>query len=190
MNNLYRILVGCLCLTLLFTSCKDDQDGIIELRYDENNFSAPELPSATYEAGTMFPASFSGNDAGNELIAVEYFIQALPTSASLKIYTGGTDAPDSLIYSAAILSEIDNNSWNTHNLPTAIELTGSDNIWINIEFTQNGLQRTLGCDPGPASTNGDWLYDSNDGLWIPLVDRSTIDINWNIRGQVQLPETE
>jgi len=45
--------------------------------------------------------------------------------------------------------------------------------------------QTIGCDAGPNSTGGDWLYQESDGRWLTFQQRTTTEsINWNIRGFV------
>jgi len=186
-SRLLSLLMISLCSLLMFSSCKDD-DGEILLNHDGSNFNAPELPANTYESAALFPSSFTGNDADNELYAIQYYIRSTPSSAELRVYRGGSSEPDSLIYSANVLTQIINESWNSHTIPEPIILDG-ENIWITFRYTQLSVQRTLGCDEGPATANGDWLFDSADGFWTPLSTRtnSTININWNLRGLVRVP---
>jgi len=175
----------CACL-VLFSSCKDDPNDL-QLNHDGPNFNAPELPAATYESAAMFPSAFDGNDAGNELYAIEYYINQLPASAEINVYQGGTNEPDSMVFSTNVITQISSNSWNTVSVNPPVLLDG-ENFWISMRYSQTGTQRTLGCDEGPSVTNGDWLFDSQDGLWTPLSDRSTININWNLRARVAIPE--
>lgn len=169
-------------LIVLTSACSDDDlpTGFIELRYDAANFTAPTLLPGLYESAVMFPENFAGNDNGNKLTAVDYFIDEIPQTAALNIYLGGELEPDSLIYSAGILGEISAGQFNTHNLASPIELNGTDNIWVGIQYNQ-GFNRTIGCDEGPAKTNGEWLFDAADGLFLPLSERGSTNINWNIR---------
>jgi len=170
--NLNKVLKLIIALVLIFTFnfCDDETpaDGFIELRYDANNFLAPILPANTYESAVMFPSNFSGNDEGNKIVSIDYYIEAKPTTAFLKIYIAGNLQPDSLIYDENIINQISEKSFNTHTLTTPITLSGDDNIWIGIEYTQSNFIGVVGCDQGPAKTNGDWLYDSEDELFKPI----------------------
>jgi len=181
--NRISLLFKFLFLLIFVHACSDDNlpAGLIELRYDAANFTAPSLPQGLYESAVMFPENFTGNDSGNKLAAVEYFIDETPETAALNIYIGGELEPDSLIYTSGILSEINAGQFNTHDLNSTIELSGSDNIWVTIQYNQGNFKRTIGCDEGPAKTNGDWLFDAADGIFLPLSERSSTDINWNIR---------
>ena len=78
------------------------------------------------------------------------------------------------------------NKWNTHTLTQAITLKNED-IWLSIEFKFPGSRRTVGCDPGPALPDGDWLFNSMDGQWTPFNKRTGgASINWTIRLNVSL----
>jgi len=182
MNKL-SLFYKCLLILLIFNACSDDNlpTGFVELRHDGSNFTAPSLPQGLYEAAVMFPSTFTGNDTGNKLVSVDYFIDEVPQTATLNIYIGGDIDPDSLVYSTGILGEISRNQFNTHTISSTIELTGQDNIWVGIQYMQGNFDRTIGCDQGPAKTNGDWLFDAADGFFLPLSERSSTDINWNIR---------
>lgn len=179
-----------LLLSVSLFSCKEEVVGpdlganLISLNYDGANQDAPSLPGNTYEAGVRFPASQMSQYAGDRLAEAHFFIQSVPQSCELRIYIrSAANTPDSLVYSANVRSALRANSWNKHTLSTPLTLTGQD-LWIAIRFAHNNEQRTLGCDAGPARTNGDWLLDAADNQWIPLSQRSPININWNIRGAI------
>ncbi len=174
------VLIG-----LLFADCKDD-GADFTLQYDGANNTAPQLPASVYESGAMFPADFEGNDAGNELYAVELFIEEIPTTALLRVYLN--DRTDNeLVYSKSILTEITSKDWMTHTLETPVALDGTD-LWITLRYEQQDNARVLGCDSGPEeSLNSNWHYDASDNEWVPFNDRTGADINWNIRALVRLP---
>jgi len=67
-------------------------------------------------------------------------------------------------------------------------LSGND-LWISIEAAHIQTIRSVGCDTGPAVSNGDWIYASAVGEWQTFRDYTTntgnpVNINWNIRGIV------
>jgi len=187
MKNYSSLLLAFATITLLFfTACKKDSFDFT-LSYDGANVIAPELPEGVYESGALFPEGFSGNEAGNQLLEIEYYILQLPRTAELRVYSGGSNQPEKLIYSKAVTAEINQESWNTHVLETPVILDGED-LWVMLNYQQTGLARTLGCDDGAAVTNGDWHYDSFENEWLPLSEQSSIDINWNIRAKVNVPE--
>ncbi len=174
---------------LAFSACVDDGPDVDPeftlLQHDDANQDAPELPTGTYEGGARFLASQMAALSGDKLIEVQYYLKDRPSSGSIRIYQGSEgDKPKTLVYNENVSIGEEEKSWNTHSLKTALVLDGSD-LWINYRFTQATNQRTLGCDIGPAVENGDWLWDANDDQWLPLRQRSTISINWNVRGVVE-----
>ncbi|HLF64051.1 MAG TPA: hypothetical protein VI603_09870 [Saprospiraceae bacterium] len=50
--------------------------------------------------------------------------------------------------------------------------------------TKSTALQVIGCDAGPSKDNGDWLYQSSDGLWRSFLDRGGDDINWNVRAGI------
>ena len=189
-------LWGLLLALILWSGCNRDglqpgpdlDDNQVYLNYDGDKADAPQLSGGGfYEAAARFPASVMGDYQDNRLVGVAYFIEEEPRSASVRVYRGGDDeGPGELIYEADITDELKRRRWRTHELNPALSLA-AEPLWIAIRFSHESDQRTLGCDPGPAASNGDWLYDSYDNGWIPLSQRSNgqIDINWNLRGVVQ-----
>ncbi|MDX1909617.1 MAG: hypothetical protein SF053_21440 [Bacteroidia bacterium] len=177
---------------LLVTACEDTQilpEPVIDapqraLKYDGSNVTAPQLPANSYEAAARFAGGSLGFATGT-LEDVYFYILDRPSSCTIKVYEGTADnAPDSLIYSAVVSSDVVANSWNRHTLTRDVKV-GAKDLWIAVKFSHSLDQRTLGCDAGPAAADGDWLLDAADGQWIKLVNRtSLININWNIRGAV------
>ena len=121
------------------------------------------------------------------MYAVEYYIKEVPTSARIKVYNGGIITPSSVIYEQDITSELQTESWITHTIADPIILDGSD-LWIAVSFSHTGESRVMGCDGGPADPDGDWMFDTLDGEWDALLNRTggAVSINWNIRGKVRL----
>lgn len=159
---------------------------LIALNYDSANEDAPSLVGATtYEGAIRIPKDDLGTAVNGTITEVHFYIQELPQSASLKIYSGSTgDTPTTQLYSAVISSEIEANTWNTHTLRQSVSVPDED-LWISVTFAHTLDQRTLGCDVGPANPNGDWLYSNATGQWTRLNSLSpAISINWNIRAAV------
>lgn len=159
---------------------------LVALNYDSSNQDAPSLAGATtYEGAIRIPKDDLGSAVNGTISEVYFYIQELPQSASLKIYSGSTgDTPATQIYAAVISSEIEADTWNTHTLRQAVSVP-DDDIWISVTFAHTLDQRTLGCDVGPANPNGDWLYSNSTGEWTRLNTLSpAISINWNIRAAV------
>lgn len=161
---------------------------LVELHLDGDNASAPNLPPATWEAAARFAAALTAPLAGGELVEIDVFVETIPADARLKVYGAGTaSAPGPLVYSADVLDALVPSSWITHVLPAPVAVTGGD-LWIALEFTHAAPQRVIGCDPGPAVTDGDWLYASTDGTWIPFHQRFASSVNWNVRGTVRIAD--
>lgn len=177
------ILVSCEGTGL--TTAPEVEPPLEVLNYDGANQDAPEFEGSTdIEGAVLFPSTLISAFEGGKLTRIQYYIKQKPSSANLKIYekTTSSGAPDKLIYTAALSSEITADSWNEHEISAPITISRED-IWISIGFNHVNTQRTLGCDRGPAVSNGDWLL--LDGIWEPLSSVvPSININWNIRAVI------
>lgn len=179
-----KIFFLLLCGSLFFMSCKDDDNGTVELRYDGDNFSSPALPAGTFDAGQRFPSNLVDNYVGRKLTEVEYYIQDKPADCVLLIYgQGDANTPGPVLYSKNVDSEISANSWNTHLITDDIEIANED-IWIVIRLVHTSETRSIGCDEGPATTNGDLMLGEGESEWKTYRELSgnAVDVNWNIRG--------
>lgn len=182
-----------LSLFFLF-ACEEgnnNSDPVIEaplvfLNYDASNLTAPNLSAGTYEAAAIFTSDETANMQNGQLTEVYFYLLNTPSSATVKIYRGTDQGfPIELIYSKGVTSSMEANSWNHHILDSPIDIT-QDDIWIAIRFQTGQQDQIIGCDPGPADQNGDWLFENADGNWDRLLRRSNneANINWNIRGVV------
>lgn len=155
------------------------------LHYDKDQASSPILAAGRYEAAARFTNAQIGVRAGRTLAEIHFYIATKPATCTVKIYGAqNMSMPGSLLYSAEVSAATQANSWNAHQLTQTITLPSND-IWISIEFSHTARQATIGCDPGPAVQDGDWLFAASDSQWQTLRQRTTIDINWNIRGVLQ-----
>lgn len=169
------------------SACKKDDSRLTAdtLHHDGDNLAAPQLPPGTYEVAAKFTFSKLQRFQEKDLYEVNLYIESVPTNVELKIYRQGDEnVPGPILYSAD-WNGLDANSWNDHTLTTPIEITGED-LWISVNFTHPTDMRTIGCDSGPADSNGDWILSYDDPGWQSLRNFSggEVDINWNIRGQV------
>ncbi|MEM6726131.1 MAG: hypothetical protein AAF598_18960 [Bacteroidota bacterium] len=187
MNNRFPLLLLCLVVLTLSACQNEATQPTITLRHDAANLDSPSLPGGTYEASARFSTSDLTEADEGTLEAVEVYIQDLPNTASVKIYSsqGGLE-PSTLIYESSIIGSLQSNAWNTHELSSTIVVDATMDLWVTVAFSHVSDQRTIGCDPGPAVVNGDWLFDAVDNQWQPLRIRTNggIDINWNIRARV------
>ncbi|GAB4423719.1 MAG: hypothetical protein OHK0039_40440 [Bacteroidia bacterium] len=180
-----------LCIAaLLAAGCGDrlaPEPGIVPpqvaLHRDAANLTAPSLNAGTYEAAVRFSAADLDTLIGRQLVGVYFYFREVPDETTVKIYRGTRgDSPDVLVYTGTASAAAE--SWNYHSLATPVALQGD--LWIAVGIGHSDRRRVVGCDPGPAVTDGDWLYDEIDGLWRTLRTRAPgVDINWNIRGVVE-----
>lgn len=185
MKNIFLIFLSC---TFLFLSCKKDEP-TIELRYDGDNFSSPILPAGTFDAGQRFPSNVVDNYVGRTIDEVDFYIQDKPVDCEILIYGEGTSSsPGALVYSSNVINQVSANSWNSHTLSTPVEIKNED-LWIVVRLVHNSEIRSIGCDEGPARTNGDWMLGEGETEWKTYRDLSTnpstganVNVNWNIRG--------
>jgi hypothetical protein len=193
-------LTGILLFPLLFSCSKSDSSTsdtpltpppppptTEELFYGGNNLDAPTLTAGRYEAAARFTKEKIGVRVGKAIKEIRFFTTGMPDSVKVKLYGPSTStAPGDLLYSADVTGVLVASSWNIHKLTKAITLKNED-IWLSIEFKLSNGQRSIGCDPGPALMDGDWLYSSMDSLWTPFNKRPNgANINWNIRLGVEL----
>jgi len=181
-----------LCLMLLLAglaqincteknSPSEPDDSELVLRYDKEQDSSPFLAAGRYEATARFTSAQIGNLAGREVVEVRYYISTKPEVCRIKIYgPGSANTPGTLLYSSEVTSATMANQWNVHALTQSVRLTSND-IWISVEFSHSARQATIGCDPGPAIDNADWLWSASDNNWMTLRQRASININWNLR---------
>ncbi|MEL6695813.1 MAG: hypothetical protein AAFP89_06210 [Bacteroidota bacterium] len=155
----------------------------VSINYDGANVTAPQFPAGTYEGGILIASDLVNTYNGFTLKEVHFHIATLPSNCSIKIYQGSNqDAPDALIYSEIVTNDLVADSWNVHTVQRPITLTDQD-IWVAVQFSHADEQRTLGCDPGPAVTNGDWVRDATGWQTLRQL-TNTININWNVRAIV------
>lgn len=162
---------------------------LLSLNLDGDNLDAPFLNTGTYEAGVKLVPAQTAEAAGGVLKSVQFYLTDLPNTCAVRLYSG-TDVlgrPDSLLYNAVVTSDIRTNRWNEHTLDRDIPMPDGQDLWVVIRYSHSAAQRSLGCDPGPAVTNGDWLYSGLDDQWETLRGRSgnEVNINWNIRAIAQ-----
>ena len=206
-NNCF-VIAGKFCFVLLFFSglnCGKDNNNTTTppiitpplstctncelLYYGQNQADAPTLDPGLYEAAARFTPTKIGNLVGKTIKEIHFFIIEKPDSIKLKLYGPSNDstgtAPGDLLYSADITESAKSHRWNAHILTQAVTLKNED-MWLSIEFKLSDYRKTIGCDPGPALPDGDWLYSSFDGKWTPFNIRNGTSINWTVRLNVAL----
>lgn len=190
-NTFYFLLI----FALFAAACGDDDDdgqgpifpnaeSIINL--DAENFSAPQMPAGQYEMAAFFPASFMQQYQGRFLKDVSVYLTNVPAATAFFIYgpgIGGTSG--AVLYNADVSSTVQTDSWNTHQLSPALEITGED-LWIAVMVDHPSTFGSVGCDEGPANANGDLLFEYGTSDWTTLrqFTNNQSNINWNIRGNI------
>lgn len=173
------------CLALLMSACKDDDDVLNQLSHDGANLTGPILATATWQAAARFTPAETGEFSGLRLTQVEFFMGAVPDGTDILIYGPGVNnTPGDLLYTAQVGNIVNAQEWNNHRIATPIDITGQE-LWIAVGLVHQANQQSIGCDAGPAVTNGDWLWSSTDSEWRTFRDRTGESINWNIRGIVE-----
>lgn len=181
----YQLLSIFVLAALLFTSCEDDP-GPGLLNYDDVNLSAPLFAPGDFEMAARFPTNELNNFQGRFIEEIEVYIQDRPARAEILVYGEGTATePGRILYSEVVTADMRSSQWNTHILSTPVEIAGDEEIWLAIRVRHTQPMGSVGCDAGPAVSNGDLMEDSN-GNWTDLraFTNNAIDINWNIRGVV------
>jgi len=187
MSKLYLFFIV-LC-TIIVTACGDDNEEQM-LHYDGENVNGPVFNEGAYITAARFPANIMNIYSENTLRAVDVYILERPSAARLVILRGdaATGTPTGEITGQS-LGSLNANSWNRITLNQPVTIDGSE-IWIGVDFSVNSSIQVIGCDAGPANTNGDFiLEDVPDGAnrWTTFRDlTSTESINWNIRGILEI----
>jgi hypothetical protein len=181
-------LLGLLALMLAFSACDDDDDGFQFdpelMHYDGANANAPFLPTGNVEVAAQFRNNAMDFYRGKRIDAVQLFIYDVPESAKLILYgQGNGDEPGPILYQQEIADDLDPDAWNTIPLTQPLDMP-DDELWIGLQLPDGGNQQVIGCDSGPAQDGGDWMYQEPDEEWRTFRERSTDNINWNIRASV------
>lgn len=179
-----RILSISMLLSILLWSCGDDVSA--ELHYDGDNLSSPFIEPGIHEVGVRFPSDITNGFQGRSLEEVEFFFLQVPEATELIIYTEGSGTtPGSVLYTADLTGFVSGTSWNSHILSNPVEVTGED-LWIVLKLNHQDNIQSIGCDEGPAVSNGDLISSSGSAGWITMRDRTdnVTNINWNIRGHL------
>ena len=175
---------------LLFSlsSCKDDNNGFPWdpqlMHYDGINNNAPLTPPGVAEFAARFGQDAMNFYSGKKIDAVQLFIYDEPEKCYLVLYgKGSNNQPGEVIYQKDIGGTLNADSWNVIELDSAIAFP-VDELWISVKLEDATNMQVMGCDAGPREEGGDWLYQSTDGRWLRFNERTTDNINWNIRAMV------
>ena len=180
----FKSILFILILALVAFSCGDDENEIPSdrtiLSYDGENLTAPTLPDGLFEFAVRFPPNLTRNVEGRNIEQVSFYLYDAPAQMYLNISTDVSPSLPGQILNTQMINNPRPNSWNTVTLNDPFPIDGSA-IWVGIEVTLNQTMQTVGCDAGPANSNGDWLYEETDQSWDTFRNRTGESVNWNIK---------
>lgn len=127
----------------------------------------------------MFPAADMAEYAGQYITKVSTFDSEV-YDGELFIYKGGDAEPGELVHSQAY-SCSDINAYKEIALTSAVEISGTENIWIVLS-NLNG-QRTASVCADQGDANGRWLYFDGYG-WLDNVNVVMPSYTWQINAFV------
>ena len=186
----FKIVLVLFALTFAF-ACDDDSDAdALLLSLDDDNLSAPFLDANTaHEAIVRFSSSLTASHTDKSIASVQAFLSTVPNSLTVNVYGAGTSSnPGTLLASKTVNTSSlrSNNTWYTFDLDDLVAITGDD-IWVGVSVQHNERVGIIGCDPGPAVTDGDW-YKIGSGNYQTFRNYTGngVDINWNIRARMQV----
>jgi len=171
-----------------FSSCDKDDDGYqfdpAVMHYDGVNATAPFLPTGKVEVAAQFKSDAMNFYAGKKIDAIQLFMFEVPNVSSLVIYgKGNGSSPGAVLYEQDISDDLVANDWNIILIDPPLTLP-SDELWISFKLPDGEDIQSMGCDAGPAISGGDWMWEESDGEWKTFRERSTDNINWNIRASM------
>jgi len=182
--SIFKTLITFLLITSLIACKKEDPvDPSADLHLDGTNFSAPILDPDTYTMAVLFTENDLQAFVGKEIEEILVYIDNIPNQCNVMLFKDGSNnQPGEQLYNSNVTDELEADSWNFHSLASTVAISGEP-IWVAIEVTQNNAIATVGCDAGPAVSNGDYIFSKTDNTWETLRNRSEdeVDINWNIR---------
>lgn len=177
-------------ICIFLSSCGDDitpestQESFL-LHYDGNNFDAPLFPVGSYEFAVRFPSEMMKEYENRSISEISIFLADIPAEMSINIaQESSTNSPSDPLYSQ-LVTDANGGQWNSITLDSPYELNSST-IWVRVAVVLDKVQSSVGCDEGPAVSNGDWLYIDDFMTWETFSNLSNGNesINWNIRVKI------
>ena len=126
--------------------------------------------------GTLYPAS---EVTGNVLTKVEFYEASgyNTKDITIKVYSGGDDAPNSLLYTETITPLA--NGLHVVTLSRPVYITPGENLWITL--TETGTY-TLACGPCDDDNNR-WILSGNE--WTTWSTGVSNNLGWIINGYME-----
>ena len=132
------------------------------LKYDDDDISKLSvqgfsLPETTW--GVMFPGSMV---KGNKLTKVAIYESTYNTDdITVNIYSGGDNAPATLLYTETVVPVKD--GYHEVTLASPVTITAGENLWVTL--TENGQYPVACYQPETVTPNNQWLL-YNDKWYI------------------------
>lgn len=146
----------------------DDGNGIDAIGLDEGG---------TISWANMYPSSMLGQYAGTSIVEIGVLLD-LAGTYSLKIYSGGTSSPGSMVASFDVNHSYSDFGWYYITLPNAVLLDTSQNLWIVFSKPHFVGEYPAGVCADSGDPNGRWLSE-NGGTWGDLAAQSLL-YTWGI----------
>lgn len=148
--------------------------------YDNGTYGTSiGLGGATVWWASMFPAGMIGE---NQLTKIALYENSYNTEdITVYIYSGGDDAPGTLLYSETY-TPVGGDDFNEVTLATPVDFDPSENLWI--VFEEYGTYPANACEDDIDDPNNRWI--SLDGSsWVDVATAGVSGYGWMIRVYVE-----
>ena len=158
------------------------------LQYD-NGYGTDALgfeEGGTLYWANMFPSSMLSSYEGTSVTKVEAYLN-MAGVYTLRLYSGGTSSPGSLIYQHNFNHNNSSAVWATMTLPEAVSLNTSQNLWVVISVTHSAGEFPAGCCQNSGNPNGRWYSDGVE--WGDIEDYTWgmhTFVSNSVKGEVQI----
>ncbi len=151
------------------------------LQYDDGTCPGSLGTGSTITWGVMYPGNMV---KGNKLTKVKiYETDQNIENITIKIYSGGANAPGTWLYTEEI-SPL-KNGFHEVTLAKAVNITPGENLWITL--TESGVYPVAFCEC--SEPNNQWVSLNDGGTWKHIGDIASFYSNngWMIRAYLEVP---
>ena len=136
----------------------------LESEFDNAYRSNVGDPSWGYEYPTSVLSQYAGYNLTKVAVFSDDMYGAVGGNFTCNVYVGGsTPATGTLASTITVDVPVGQGAWCEYDLPTAVNVTGSDPIWVLWHVnTYGGMGYPAGC-ASHSSTYGDWWNNGQDG---------------------------
>ena len=160
---------------------EESKDGLW-LQYDNSTYSGGIGNSSanTWTWGVMYPTSMLAGNGLLSKVAIYENSTYNTEDITINIYSGGDDAPETLIYTETVTPEAAD-AFHEITLSSLVTIDPTQNLWITL--TEYGTYVISYCENGD-NANNDWV---DNGGWAHIGDlaSSLAGDTWMIRGYVE-----